>query len=201
MTRRRFVRIAAAAPVAAVPSETPLIVPIHRVLDRRAQCTPEQHRLLSASIWPEAVRDFNSCGIQLKTTDVTGEIKRTAGDRPIFIGVERHVLNLVVTDHIPMPWDRGRALAGVTTLYDGYHLCLIALSHAHGHQVPFISVNTCVHELLHAFLQDIFVSRPKWFQTGGREFRIDSCATGLWLFHDGAAIRKSAQAYLDRLRS
>jgi hypothetical protein len=67
--------------------------------------------------------------------------------------------------------------------------------------MPFLSVNTCVHELLHALLQDIFVSRPKWYQSGGREFRIDWYASGLWLFHDGAAIWKSAQVCLDRLRS
>jgi hypothetical protein len=100
-----------------------------------------------------------------------------------------------------MKWDNGRALAGITTIQGGYHVCLIALQYAHGNQVPYLSVNTCVHELLHALMQDVFVRRPTWYQTGGREFRIDSYATGLWLFHDGAAIRKSAQAYLDRLRS
>jgi hypothetical protein len=31
--------------------------------------------------------------------------------------------------------------------------------------------------------------------------RIDWYATWLWQFHEGAAIRKSAQAYLARLRS
>ena len=99
-----------------------------------------------------------------------------------------------------MYWDNARSLAGVTTLYEGYHVCVIALSYAHGHQVPFVSVNTCVHELLHALLGDIFVSRPKWLESGAREFRIDWYATGLWLFRDGAAIRKSAQAYVARLR-
>src|ERR1700683_2082159 len=78
---------------------------------------------------------------------------------------------------------------------------MIALSYAHGDRIPFLSVNTCVHELLHALMQDIFVSRPKWYESDGREFRTDSYATGLWLFRDGAAIRQSAQACLDRLRS
>src|SRR4051812_39474609 len=98
-----------------------------------------------------------------------------------------------------MYWDNGRSLSGVTTVYQGYHLCVIALSYAHGHQIPLVSVNTCVHKLLHALLQDIFVYRPKWYQSAGRELRIDSHATGLWLFHEGAAIRRSAQAYIDRL--
>ena len=111
------------------------------------------------------------------------------------------MINFVVSDRIPIEWDNGRALSGVTTRYRGYHLCMVALNHAHCHQIPLLAVNTCVHELLHALLQDIFVSRPKWFQASGRELRIDSYATRLWLFHDGAAIRKSAQAYRDRLQS
>jgi hypothetical protein len=201
MTRRDFVWTAAIATRTASAVESPVIVPVHRISDARAKCTPEHLRRFWWSIWPEAVRDFNACGIQLQTSDVTGEIRRSAGDRPIFIGVEHGVINLLLTDHLPLYWDNSRALAGASTIYEGYHLCLIALRYAHGHQVPFLSVNTCVHELLHALMQDMFVSNPKWYQTGEREFRIDSYATGLWLFHDGTAIRKSAQAYVDRLRS
>jgi hypothetical protein len=201
MTRRDFVWTAAAARAIPAVAQVPLIVPVHRVMDKRAQCTPEQLRGISSSIWQEAVRDFSRSGIQLQTSEGTGEIRLTPGDRPIFIGLERGVINVVFTDRVPMHWDHGRSLAGVTALYDGYHLCVIALSYAHGHQMPFLSVNTCVHELLHALLQDILVSGPTWYQTGGRELRIDWYATLLWLFHDGAAVRKSAQAYLRRLRS
>jgi hypothetical protein len=170
-------------------------------MDSRAQCPPEQLHHFWSTIWPEAVRDFSHGGITLQTSDGPGEIRRSPGDKPIFIGLRRGAINLVLTGRIPMNWDNGRALAGVTTIHDGYHVCLVALRYAHGNQVPFLSVNTCVHELLHALLQDVFVSRPKWFQTGAREFRIDCYATGLWLFHDGAAIRNSAQAYLGRLRT
>jgi len=169
-------------------------------MDARAQCPPEQFHHFWSGIWPEAVRDFSGGGIELQTTDGPGEVRRSPGDKPIFIGLRRGVVNLVLTDHVPGDWDKGRALAGVTTIHEGYHVCMVALRYAHGNQIPFLSVNTCVHELLHALLQDVFVSRPKWFQTGGREFRIDWYATCLWLFHDGAAIRKSARAYLSRLR-
>jgi hypothetical protein len=115
--------------------------------------------------------------------------------------LRRGVINLVLTDHIPMDWDMGRALAGVTVLREGYCVCMIALSYAHVDQIPFLSVNTCVHELLHALLQDVFVSRPTSFQAGERESRIDWYATRLWLLHDGAVIRKSAEGCLNRLRS
>jgi hypothetical protein len=128
-------------------------------------------------------------------------MRHTAGDRPIFLGLRRGVLNLFLTDHVPMIWDRGRALAGVSAIYDGYHLCLIGARFAHGNQVPFFSVNTCVHEMLHAFLQDVFVSNPEWYQAGGREARIDWQATRLWLFHDGGTVRESARLYVNRLRA
>jgi hypothetical protein len=170
-------------------------------MDTRAQCPPEQLHHFWSSIWPEAFRDFSGGGIDLQTSDGEGEIRSSPGDRPVFVGLRRSVINLVLTRHIPLYWDNGRALAGVSTLYQGYPVCMVALQYAHGNQVPFLSVNTCVHELLHALLQDIFVSRPKWFATRGREIRIDWYATGLWLFHDGDAIRKSAQVYLDRLRA
>jgi hypothetical protein len=118
----------------------------------------------------------------------------------VFAGLEHGVVNLVITDHVPLQWDNGRGLAGVSTRRDGYDLCLIALSYAHSHQVPFVSVNTCVHELLHVFFEDILVSRPEGLPRAGREFRIAWHATRLWLFQDGAAVRKAAQAYLKGLR-
>ena len=199
MTRRHFIWTAAAAPI---PSGAParLSVPIHRIMDARAECPPEHLHHFWSSIWPEAVRDFSRGGIELQTSDGPGEIRRSPGDRPILFGLRRGVINLVLTGHLPLYWDSDRALAGVTALADGYPMCMIALRFAHGNQIPFVSVNTCVHELLHALLQDVFVSRPEWYQSGGREFRADWYATCLWLFHDGAAIRKSAQVCLDRLR-
>jgi hypothetical protein len=77
---------------------------------------------------------------------------------------------------------------------------MIALNWAHGHQIPFLSVNTCVHELLHALLGDIFEDRPAGWRGAAREFRIDAYATRLWLFRDGSHIRQAAQVYVDRLR-
>jgi len=198
MTRRAFLWTAAAIRSTA---QGLLRVPIHRVMDVRAHCTPEQLRQFWSSIWPETVRDFSQGGIELQTSDGRGEVRRSAGDNPMFVGLHRGVINLVLTDHIPLYWDNGRALAGVTTLWDGYPVSMIAIPYAHGNQIPFLSVNTCVHELLHALLQDIFISRPKLYQSDGREFRSDWYATSLWLFHNGAAIRESAQACLDRLRS
>ena len=125
---------------------------------------------------------------------------RAASSRPVFKGLEHGVINVVVTDYIPLEWDKARGLAGLTTQYDGFHLCLIALRHAHGHQIPYLSLNTCVHELLHVLMLDIFDLRPKGTTGDQREWRIDWYATQLWLFHDGAEIRKSAGEYLRRMK-
>jgi hypothetical protein len=200
MTRREFVWTALAARVAdAGPAR--LVVPVHRVMDLHPQCSRADLQRFWWSTWPEAFRTFRRGGIDLQTTDGPGEVRRTAGDKPVFLGLRRGVINMILTGYIPMHWDRARALAGVTTIYDGYHVCVIALRFAHGNQVPFFSVNTCVHELLHVLLQDVYVVRPSWYRDSQREIRTDSYATRLWLFHDGGAIRASGRAYLTRLRA
>ena len=199
-SRRAFLQTAATTP-ALFAAESPVIVPVRRVVDARANCSPEQFRRFWNVIWPEAFRDLAAGGIRLHTSDASGEVRHSAADRPIFVGLERGVVNLVLTDHLPLYWDNSRALAGVTTIFEGYHICMIALRYAHGNQIPFVAVNTCLHELLHALLQDVFVRNPTAFETAGRENRIDWHATLLWLFHDGAAVRKSARVYVDRLRS
>jgi hypothetical protein len=77
---------------------------------------------------------------------------------------------------------------------------MVALNYAHCHQIPLLSVNTCVHELLHVLLNDIVESRPHGLPGEMREFRIDWLATRLWLFHDGGTIREAARTYAGRLR-
>lgn len=195
MTRRGLLFLPAAAPL-----QPPVIVPVHYLPDGRAKLNRDQ-TLLWQRIWAEAVRDFNAAGVHLKSVLKTGDIRRLASGQPDFTGLQTSVVNLVVTDRIPMEWDKARGLSGVTTLYRGYHLCVVALNHAHTHQIPFLSVNTCVHELLHALLHDIFRSRPGGFSGQSRELQVDAFATRLWLFKDGATIRQSAETYMERLRS
>lgn len=200
MTRRELLSAAAAGGVPTV-SQAPLIVPVCIVLDGRVKWRPEQIGRFWSSIWPEAVRDFGRCGIRLQSSHKTGKVGRPEGREPVVSGLERGVINVVITDQIPMEWSKGRALSGVTTRYRGYHLCMVALSRANGHQLPLLSVNTCVHELLHALLHDIFEDRPTGLFGSAREFQVDLYATRLWLFHDGARIREAAQTYLERLRA
>ena len=195
MTRREFFSIAAAGVPG--PAPRPLSVPIHHVLDRGAKWRPEQIGAFWSRLWPQAVHDFGSCGIRLETSLKTGDVWRPPGREPVISGLDPGVVNFVITDRIPMAWDQGLSLSGVTTRYRGRHLCMVALDHAHGHQIPLLSVNTCVHALLH----DIFERRPDGLLGEARELRIDWYATRLWLFHDGAAIRRDAQAYVERLRS
>lgn len=200
MTRRDLIQTPFAVAIRATGA-LPLLVPVHRIIDARAHLQPAQLQRFWTAIWPEAYRVFQRGGIELKTTDSPGEVRRSAADRPLFTGLRRAVINLILTDHLPLYWDNSRALAGGTSLWNGYSVCLIALRYAHGNRVPFLSTNTCVHELMHALLLDIFVSHPFWYQSAEREARIDWYATLLWLFHDGHAIRQSAQECLRRLQS
>src|SRR5690348_5075048 len=113
MTRRSFVR-AAASGVWTSSAVAPVTIPVHRITDARIQCSPEQLHDFWRRIWPEAVRELGRGGIQLQVTDGPGEIKSTAGDRPNIVGLRHGAINVVITGHIPMKWDEGRGLAGVT---------------------------------------------------------------------------------------
>lgn len=200
MTRREIIRaVPATAP--ALRAEAFLALPVRHVFDSRAKPNPEVFRSFSLELWPETVRNFEQGGIRFQTSQGPGEVRRAPSGRPVFEGLHRGVINLVLTDYIPMQWDHGRGLGGVTTVYEGYHVCLIALRYAHGNQIPFVSVNTCVHELLHVLLLDIFEKRPKGVPGRGRELRIDWHATRLWLFGGSDLLRNSAASYLERLKA
>ncbi len=192
MTRREFCSLPVAA-VAPGISRRELLVPIQLVLDSKAKLKPEQIGRFWSRLWPEALRDFGRCGIRLQCSRQTGEVGRPPGREPVISGLAAGAINVVITDQIPMEWDHGRALCGVATWYRGHRLCMIALSRAHGHEIPLLSVNTCVHELLHVLLGDIFERRPKGLASAVRELRIDWYATRLWLIGDGGAVRSVAE--------
>ncbi len=199
MTRRQFFSqsLGAAVAWAATP---PLIVPVQILIDKRLYDDPGLLRKFWGRLWPEAFRDLASCDIRLQNTTRTVEVWRPDFRQPVVPGVEPRQINLAVTDRIPMEWDGGRALSGVTTLYRGCPLCMVALDRAHGNQVPFLSLNTCLHELLHALLQDVFEPRPPGLPGQVREARVDWYGTRLWLFGDGAVVHRSAGAFLRRVQ-
>jgi hypothetical protein len=109
-------------------------------------------------------------------------------------------VNFVLTATLPMMWDRGQGLGGVALRYDGYHLSVAALQRAHGHQIPFVSTNTCVHELLHVLMMDVFEAKPDGIYGAGREARIDYYATRMWLLGWAPEVRRSAGLYVELLR-
>jgi hypothetical protein len=193
MTRRTLLALLAAAARAA---DGPVVLPVRVLRDSRARFAPGEFEKFTDAIWPEAVRDFARAGIRLDPVWASGEMGRAPSDRPIFKGLAAGVLNVVLTSEIPLAWDRARRPRAVTTQYDGHHLCLIAVPRAHGHQVPFLSVNTVVHEFLHVLLGDIYERRPDGWEGEHRELRVDWFATRLWLFGDGAEIQRRAAAYI-----
>jgi hypothetical protein len=199
MTRREFLSVLPVAFGRVDPST--VTAPVHVVLDGDANCTPAQLQHFWSSLWAEAISDLARCGIRLETTVKTGSVWRPASREPVVSGLDHGVLNFVVTDRIPLEWDNGRMLSGVTTLYRGFHLCMVGLLRAHGNQIPLLSVNTCLHELLHALMGDIFEHRPTGLRGQARELRIDSCATRLWMLGSGRDIHDAAGRYVERLRA
>jgi hypothetical protein len=198
-TRRALLGLLPATVISAA-SPSLLDVPVDIVLDADAKLSDYSLRRFW-SLWAEAVRDFGWCGIRFVTRVRTGGMWRPSHRQPVISALGEGVLNVVVTNTIPIEWDNGRILRGVTTLYRGHHLCMVAVDRADRHRIPLLAVNTCVHELLHALLLDIFEFRPEGAKGQARELRVDWMATRLWLFHSGAGIRQSAQIYVERLRA
>ena len=199
MTRRGFLAIPAWIAADRPASPAAVRVPVRIVIDQRAALRPAQVAYFWSKLWPQAVADFAAGGVRLEPTVAEGEVRRSPGSRPVFVGVDRAAVNLVVSRELPMLWDHGQGSSGISARYEGYDLCLIALDFAHPDQVPFFSVNTCVHELLHAILLDIYQKHPAGVAGQMRELRIDWYATRLWLFHDGAFVREAARRYAARL--
>lgn len=182
-------------------AEPTLIVPVRRILDASARIPPAALRRFDESVWQQAIDTFASCDIFVRTVPKAGDIWRPPFREPVISGLERGAVNVVITDRIPMQWDQGRGLAGVTALYRGFHLAMVSVAHATRNMVPFVTVNTCVHELLHVLTADIFEQRPRGVPGQSREARIDALATRMWLFRDGSGVRSDARRYLARLRS
>src|SRR5581483_2658954 len=159
MTRREFT-LAPLVFAAAAPDAGRVAIPLHRIVDSKTRFSPGALERFWREIWPQAFTELARGGIDLQTTDGAGGIEYTAADRPLFIGLEKGALNLMLTDRLPIYWDNARALPGATTVDRGYCLCVLALRFAHPNRVPFFSTNTCVHEMMHALLLDIFVARP-----------------------------------------
>src|SRR3954447_13347261 len=198
-TRRQFVGLLPATLAAALAPST-VTVPVDILFDKDAHLSDWGVRGFWA-LWAETVRDLGWCGVRLQTRVREAGMWRPPNRQPVISGLGERVLNVVVTNSIPEIWDNGRILRGVTTLYRGHHLCMIAMNFAGRNRVPLVAVNTCTHELLHALMLDIFELRPGGAYGQARELRIDWLATRLWLFHAGAGIRESARMYADRLRS
>ena len=196
LTRRMFLL----APLAKAASAG-LVLPVRQIIDAKAQFAPGQIQRVWFEVWAEAVRDLASCGIQVDRSQGAGDIWRPPGREPVISGLAPGVINIVVTGRVPMWWDRGRALNGVTLKYRGHHVCVIALAHAHKHRIPLVAVNTCLHELLHALLLDILETRPAGAAGEAREFRIDWHATRMWLLGGDGVVRESAKRYVELLRA
>jgi hypothetical protein len=177
-----------------------LEIPLLRVSDKYSRSGAAQRSQFLTEIWGEAEQVFAKAGMPLRTIDRAGEVLQYPSGRPRFRCLDRSMINVVLTDRVPLDWDKGRSLAGVSALYEGFCICVISMNEAHGNQIPFLSVNTVVHELLHVLLQDVFRDRSSVFHGQSSEARVDLHATRLWLFGGDETARESARGCLERLR-
>jgi len=202
VTRRKAIgaTVLLAAGAASGPAAR-LEIPLVRITDKYARSNPASRTQFLTRIWKEAEQVFASVGMSLRTVDRVGEVLQYPSGRPRFRCLERGIINIVLTDRVPLDWDKGRSLAGVSAMYEGFCICVISMNEAHGNQIPFVSVNTIAHELLHVLLQDVFRDRTSVFHGQSSEARVDLHATRLWLFGRDETVRESARVCLERLRS
>lgn len=199
MPRRLWLASALAATRLLPGAVAPICLPVLRLLDRNARCSPAGVRRFHETIWREAVRMFGSGQATFRVAGRSGEIRRYPSGRPLFVGLERAMLNIVLADTVPLDWDSGRGLAGVPVRSEGYDVIVISLKNAHPNRFPVLAANTLVHELLHVLLGDIFLARPDAFAKGWREAAADWQATRLWLLGGAPAIREAARKSVERL--
>src|SRR4051794_17225086 len=117
MTRRDILQAAA---LLATPSGPQLEIPVHRMLDKNARCSPVQVKTFLSSVWNEAVHNFAQGSIALRVTESNGEVQKYPSGKPRFRCLQREMINVVLTDRIPLDWDKGRSLPGISTLYEGF---------------------------------------------------------------------------------
>jgi hypothetical protein len=196
MNRRAFLGATAFLATAAPERTEGIEIPVLRILDRNAHANASG---FISTIWKEAGQVFGRGGITLQLVDRPGEVLQYPSGRPRFRCVDRSRINVVLTDRVPLDWDKGRSLAGVSALYEGFCICVISMNEAHGNQIPFVAVNTVVHELLHVLLQDVFRDRTSVFHGQSAEARVDLHATRLWLFGGDETVRDSARVCVARL--
>lgn len=149
-----------------------------------------------SEVWEEAARQFAQCGVLLRIAMREGEVLKYPSGRPRFLELDRQRVNVVLTDNIPLDWDNARYSPGIAAAYEGFSVCVIAMPRAHPNRIPFLAVNTVVHELLHILLEDIFVAKGGLLRDHGRETRVDWHATRMWWFGADATVRESARAYV-----
>lgn len=178
----------------------PVEVPVVCLTNTRAATTPEAVRAFRAGVWAAAVRSFAEGGVALRVRERTGEIPQYPSSLPRFVGLARGERNVVLTDPIALEWDRGRQVAGGSTVYEGYVVCVIAMRYAHRFRAPLLAVNTVVHELLHVFSGDVFAARGGRWRRYRREGEVDWLATRLWLSGDTTEVRRAAEAHLERMQ-
>jgi hypothetical protein len=201
LTRRQFLGTPLAAPVIGCCSTSLIEVPVLRLLDKNAALSSTEIQAFYDTVWDEAARLFQSCEVALRTIEKVGEIRRYPSGRPRFLGLERNMMNVVLTETVPLAWDNGRSLCGLTTIYEGYHLSVLALRNAYPNRLPILAVNTVVHEMLHVLRGDIFVRRAGFLNGADREAAVDWQATQLWLVGGLRGLKEWANRYVQALRN
>lgn len=178
---------------------SPVRLPVVILRDANAKLSGTLLRRFDNSLWPEAAWMYSRAGVWFEVRRGEARMDRPPYREPAITGLQARRINLLLTSRAPHAWDGGRGWSGVSLLYRGRVLCLVALEHANGNLIPWLSLNTVAHELMHAISGDVFAPQPGGFRVVRREAAVDSALTRLWLFGSEPGVRGDAMRLLGRL--
>lgn len=162
-----------------LPVPFPKTLAVHLITDSVSLPTDARIANFHDRIWPEAVRDLAKAGTVVCRSTGPGRIIRPPDRPPILEGIVRGVINMYLTTSVPMYWDYGRALRGIAFDHRGHRVAVIALNYAHALRFPYLSTNTCLHELLHFIVGDTNLMKSQGWAASLRELRVEGLATRL----------------------
>jgi hypothetical protein len=148
-------------------------LPIVVHIDRRGSQIRTTHvRWFWECLLREAEHDLIHAGVRITSTVGQGWIER--GDIDAFFhGVQPEAINVYVTHWIPLCWDLGRGLCGLSGLAGATEVIVVSAENAHRHIVPYLATNTLAHEIGHVLRGDLRLRNPGGWEEQQRELSLD----------------------------
>jgi hypothetical protein len=127
---------------------------------------------------PEALLDLTKAGVAPIVRWGGGWIERKEADA-LFHGVVPKAVNVFVTPWVPLCWDKGMGLCGLSGIAAGTDTVIVSTANAHRHLVPYLATNTLLHEFGHVLRGDLHRKNTNGWGEQMDELAVDRTVTHL----------------------